>query len=117
MSDTPRKKDGWDKADIIGKWLIGLAVAALALFANQRLSQKQENVKMVEMALTILRSEPDTKQAPLREWAIAVIEKTSPVPFSDELKGSLRGSKLPNYRVDEAGNIRTTQSGERRITE
>ena len=46
-------------------------------------------VRLVELAISILREEPKQPLLPLREWAIGVIDKNSDVPLTEDAKKAL----------------------------
>lgn len=72
--------------------LIGAAVTPLVnYFTNER----QMDVKMVEIGIGILRAEPKEDVAPMREWAIDVIETSSRRKFTRIQRAALLKQALP----------------------
>lgn len=91
-------------------------VAIVGSNVQESLSNKEVNKSYVLMALEILKSPPAQGDKNLREWAVAILDKNSPVPFAPKLKeqlagsikeGALQGVKLaPASEADMAGIIR-----------
>src|SRR5215471_15426586 len=71
-NDSSKKKDQWEKADVVGKWLIPVTVALATVFFNSGQKAREAKEKSFEVAISILQAPKtdDTKQ--LREWALSV---------------------------------------------
>jgi len=71
--------------EMVSKILIPIVLGVIGLALNSALKEKDVGVKMVELAVGILRVDPattDVRQATeLRDWAIRVIEHYSEVPL------------------------------------
>jgi hypothetical protein len=102
-----RKKDYWDKAQIIGTLLIPIVIAIFGLFLNNTIKEKEIKLQYIEMALGILREEPNQDSIGLRLWAIDVAQKYSIVGFSEEALEELKKSALPYRKIlkDSEGKI------------
>jgi hypothetical protein len=75
--------------------LVGtIAVAVFGYFATRR----QADAHMVQIAVSILASEPAPHIKPAREWAIALIDEYSDVDLTEAQKATLL-----NYRLEIAG--------------
>ncbi len=57
--------------------------------------QGDVDVKMIELSVGILRSEPTPETAPLREWAIDVIDKRAKFSFNPAQRAALLHQQLP----------------------
>ena len=97
--ENSREKDSWDKLKIGGFVAIPIVIAIIGLFANSSLKSKDIEVRMIELAVGILKEDPkaeDSSETPLmREWAIKVINEYSTVTISTEAKKELEENPLP----------------------
>lgn len=92
MSAQP--KDVWDKVQAFAALTASIFIPIAALVVGNAVSTSQKNsenrVKYVEVAVSILRTEPTESTRSLREWAVEVLAAQSPVVLSaaarDELK-------------------------------
>lgn len=92
------KKDGWDKAEVLSKFVVPVVVAVTALLFNGQVSERQQSAQMAEIAVGILSEEPDAngQDDPLRDWAIAILEQPGKtVPLSSAAAAQLRQFGLP----------------------
>ena len=72
---------------------LGAFVSAFYTYTNRN---RELDIKIVEIGISILRADPNEKQTQgAREWAIQVIEKFSGQVFSLEAK-----SELLQYKLD-----------------
>ena len=73
---------------IISAIAIPLLIAFFGWIVQSKISSESVKKDYVQMAVNILTStaEPDRE---LREWAVAVLDKNAPVPFSTELRARL----------------------------
>jgi hypothetical protein len=72
--------------------------ATLSPVINYFVNERQMDVKMVEIGISILRAPPKEDIALIRSWAIDVIEKSSGRRFTDAQRGALLKQELPwNY--------------------
>lgn len=62
---------------------------------NYLAHQGDLDAKMIELSVGILRSEPTTGTAPLREWAIDVIDKRARFSFNATQRAVLLNQQLP----------------------
>lgn len=111
------KKDWWDKGEILLKAAIPLMAAFLLYYYDSRVRDREVNVKYVEVAIGILKAPPDQQTAHLRDWAIAVVDKHSGLPFTQEQLAELRARRLPGVLTDESGRVLTNERGEPLTTE
>lgn len=95
-NDMTAPKDKWDKADILVKAVVPIAVGALLLVWNSQRTTAQTATAMVEIAVGILSSEVSPDDIPLRQWAISVLQNPSdPPPLSLEASDRLQLVPLP----------------------
>lgn len=82
--------ESWKQiAQIISALAIPLVLALIGFYVQRSLAESGLKKDYVQMALSVL-SEPPTKQnEQLRKWAIAVLDKNSPVTIPIELKSQL----------------------------
>jgi hypothetical protein len=95
---SPAKKDLWDKlpavAAVIASILVPLTVAFVGNAHSSAMKASENRVKYVELAVSILRVEPNADNTPLRGWAADVLNNESPIPLSPEALKSLKETKL-----------------------
>lgn len=97
-SSIPDKsKDGWDKAHIIAIILIPVLVGLFGYFINASVKDKEISLKYVEIAIGILKGDPDKETPALREWAISVINSNSPVKLDTKVREELKRKPLHTY--------------------
>lgn len=86
------KQRMFTRAEIIAA-LIGAAATLLITFSGSLLGywgqSRAMEVKMVEIAVGILRAEPEANIRPAREWAVDVISEYSEVPMSKAAREAL----------------------------
>lgn len=132
--EAEKAKDRWDKWHIIANSVAILLVPALVGFfgyqINAAIKDKEISQKYVEVAIGILRGDPDKESLALREWAINIINANSPVKLDPKVREELKRKPLrpvrlaqplkPNssasstptkYLIDEKGNILTDEKG------
>jgi hypothetical protein len=74
----------------------GVALGALITGAFNYLSHQNDlDAKMIELSVGILRSDPTAETAPLREWAIDVIDKRAKFSFNAAQRAALLKKQLP----------------------
>jgi hypothetical protein len=107
MNEKDAKKDWWDKAQIIGTLLIPIVIVISGFLINNTIKEKEIKLQYIEMALGILREEPNQDSIGLRLWAIDVAQKYSIVGLSEEALEELKKSALPYRKIlrDSEGNI------------
>jgi len=112
-------KDYWDKADIIAKILIaGLALIASVYVSfygfdiNSKIKERDDkhqeqlnkqqtrhkeldlSQKYIEIAVNILNNKPEKENTPLRDWAIDIIKKYTPIPLTPDIIRALKTRPL-----------------------
>ena len=97
--ETGIKKDFWDKLKIGGFVAIPIVVLIIGSFANSSLKKKDIEVRMIELAVGILKEDPKAKDnpetPPMRKWAIDIINEYSKVKLSDEVRKELEENPFP----------------------
>ena len=92
-------------ASILGLIAIPVVLLIISTQVTKRQKESEVSAQYVKLAIDILRQPPwaklqvnDRIESLLNEWAEAVVNKLSPVPFSEELSQSLRAgeSKFPD---------------------
>jgi hypothetical protein len=89
-------------ADHTSGWLLA-AVGLLSALGgavingafNNYAHQSDLDAKMIELSVGILRTPPTPETAPLREWAIDVINKRANFSFNQEQRAALLKKELP----------------------
>lgn len=100
-----RTRDRWEKADVLGKWIIPVAVAlATVLFeSGQRISEAKQ--KTLEVAINILQAPKTDDNENLRAWALGVLSNatgTASAALSAPAEKELRdGAPLPSPHQSE----------------
>lgn len=88
--DLAEDKDMWDKAEIVGKVSLPVAVAVATLWLNGQVSQRQQSTEITKVAIGVLSEELGDDQRgidPLREWAVARLSEN--YQFSDAARDVL----------------------------
>jgi hypothetical protein len=74
----------------------GVVLGAIVSGGFNYLSHQGDlDAKMIELGVAILRAEPTPETAPLREWAIDVIDKKAKFSFNEEQRSALLKKQLP----------------------
>lgn len=89
------KKDNWDKAKIIAEILAILIVIGYGHIINNSITKHESDLKLVQVAIDILRTEPNDNTIILREWAIEIVDNFSGIPLSPGVKAELLKKQLP----------------------
>ena len=88
----------WHKAqiiaNIIGAIAIPVVIAIFTIVYSNSLKKREIGVHYFELAVGILREEPKPKTQALRKWAVALLEKHSDVPLSEDAKRVLMEEKI-----------------------
>jgi hypothetical protein len=96
-----KKKDGWDKAEILAKILgavlLPVITICIAYMLNASIQERSARVRMIELAVEILKSDPqaNVKANYMRGWALEVLQKNSEVPLPKEAITALMELPLP----------------------
>lgn len=85
-ADSHRPKDFWDVLSSLGTPIVALVVGVGAFSVNQSLKDRDVRVRMVELAIEILKSDrtETTANPQLREWAADLVNRYSGVPLRTE---------------------------------
>ena len=98
------RKDWWDKFDVVGKTfgllLIPVILAIAGNVVNQSIKSKEVNLRLVEMAVDILKTQPNATNYALREWAVTVVDGDSGFKLSSAAHQELLSSPLKNSDID-----------------
>ena len=99
ISDKP--KDRWDKWHIIANSIAILLVPALVGYfgyqINAAVKDKEISQNYVELAIGILKGDPDKESPALREWAISIVNSNSPVKLDPKVREELKRKPLHTY--------------------
>jgi len=96
-----KPKDKWDKAEILAKILravlLPVITICVAYMLNASIQDRSARVRMVELAVEILKADPkpDTNASYMRGWAIEVLQRNSEVPLPKEALRTLMELPLP----------------------
>ena len=107
-----RPKDSWDKAEILAKILgavlLPVVTICIAYMLNASIQDRSARVRMVELAVEILKSDPkpETNTSYMRGWAIEVLQKNSEVPLPKEALRTLMELPLPNTPKPQPSGLR-----------
>jgi hypothetical protein len=113
VADGKERKNLWDKADVLSKWLIPVVVAVGTVGVTMQTSDRQARMKTFEVAAGILQAEGASKKTPgLYKWAVEVFKETTGTadadltqPALDELNG---GVQIPTPRVSVQSSTEST---------
>jgi hypothetical protein len=96
-----KPKDSWDKAEILAKILgavlLPVITICIAYLLNASIQDRSARVRMIELAVEILKSDPKaaTNANYMRGWAVEVLQKNSEVPLTKETRDALMELPLP----------------------
>ena len=96
-----KPKDQWDKAEILAKILgavlLPVITICIAYMLNASIQERSSRVRMIELAVEILKSDPKatTNANYMRGWAVEVLQKNSEVPLPKEASDALMELPLP----------------------
>ncbi|MBL7186683.1 MAG: hypothetical protein ISS70_10195 [Phycisphaerae bacterium] len=112
-----KEKDWLDKLKIFFEIVAIVFAIKYGQIISTALKERELNIKMTEVAIGILTTEPskESDSDPLREWAIEILDKYSNefgVPISAEVRENLMAQSLKiSYLLAEDGS-RITFNGE-----
>jgi hypothetical protein len=98
MAEGSGNRGAWN---VVLGVLLGTIVTALLPYWNRN---RELDIKLVEIAIGVLRAEPNTDVAGARGWAIRVINEKSGIPFSQTEQKELIDHPLPFTPTDVFGN-------------
>ncbi len=113
------KKDCWDKWKIVLTILTPIAIIFSGYFIKVTL-QKNEiavrnveiSVKFIEIATDILSDKPTEDNIELRNWAIQILKKYSPIEITPEVEKQLKETSIiKHFLTDREGNFITDHEG------
>jgi hypothetical protein len=115
QSESTKKKDVWEKADVVGKSLIPITVALATIWFNSALKEREARQKTLEVAIGILQAPNSDETKQLREWALGVF-RVETGAASAELPGEAvkelqQGTQLPSIsqlRLPSTGQVRVS---------
>lgn len=88
----------WEKLKVVSlvtaSLMVPLVVAYLGNAVSKDQKDKEIGVRYVELAVGILRTEPNPQTEALREWAVAVVDHYSQLPLSKAAREELKFQKL-----------------------
>lgn len=140
MSGDPKAKDWWDKSHLVANSVAILLVPILVGYfgseINSAIKDKEIGQRYVELAIGILKGDPDKESPALREWAINIVNANSPVHLNPKVREELKRKPLRPVKIiqpktargtgtnntarlitDEKGNVLTDENGNPLITE
>lgn len=98
--ESPKKKDIWDVADVIGKLLIPIAIAAATLWFDSSRKESEAKQKTLEVALEILKAPKSAETEQLRGWALKVFQEVTGNASAGLPPGAIQelqqGTQLPS---------------------
>ncbi|WP_124358346.1 hypothetical protein [Pseudomonas orientalis] len=80
-------------ASIFASIAVPLLVALFGWALQSKTSEDSVKKDYVQIAIKILNTDKEKADEDMRQWAIAVLDKNSPVPFSKDMKDSLQNGK------------------------
>ena len=117
------KKDCWDKlkifVSIISSFIIPFVIAGSGYYINATLQQNEIavrnveiGVKFIEIATDILSAKPTEDNIELRNWAIQIFKKYSPIEITPEIEQQMKENSIfKNYLTGDDGNFLTDDAG------
>ena len=80
-------------SSIISAVAIPLAIAVVGWWVQSSMKSEEIKIDYVQMAVGILKDQERKKDDDLRKWAVSVLDKNSPVPFSGALRERLESGE------------------------
>ena len=98
-----------DLATIASAVAIPVVLATVGYFVQQSVALQGVQKDYVGFAVSILKDDPKRQDPDLRKWAIAVMAKNSPVPFTEKMKFNWEMNpdwflKVPSSPASSAGS-------------
>ncbi|MTI77089.1 MAG: hypothetical protein COB05_05630 [Marinobacter sp.] len=81
-------------SSIIAAIAIPLVIAGVGWMLQANIAEQGLQKDYVAMAIKILTDEQNAEDDNLREWAVSVLDKTAPVPFTPELREQLQSGEV-----------------------
>jgi hypothetical protein len=95
---------------ILAAGVVSAIISSSVTFGATYFSSSRENdAKMVEMALGILRAVPSENVIAARSWAIRVIDAHSGTPFTSDEKNALLKNAIPYVPSMDFSDPRSSQ--------
>ncbi|HFC6387751.1 TPA: hypothetical protein ACFNMI_000815 [Neisseria bacilliformis] len=93
-----------------------IVIAIVGWWIQSSISQDGLKKDYVQIAINILNSPESNKNVELRQWAVNIIDKNSPIPFSQASKekliqGGLLFVKFPEELVEECPDLPELKGG------
>jgi hypothetical protein len=121
-----KKRDRWDKADVVGKWLIPVAVVLATFWFDYTLKEREArqrtfeveraaNQKTFEVAIGVLQAPKSDETQFLRGWALEEFRKVTGIANANLPSGAIeeiqKGAQLPG-----TSQLRLPTPGELRVS-
>jgi hypothetical protein len=95
---STKSKDVWDKLQVTAILAASVLIPFAALIVGNLVSTSQKDsenrVKYVEIAVSILRTDPTESTQALREWAVEILAAQSPVTLSAAVREELKKQQV-----------------------
>ncbi len=87
-------------SDIAATIVIPLVIFLIGNRISRNLREKEIRARYIELAVDVLKEIPEKHQAPLRGWAIDIINHYSDIPLPDQARATLISERpLTNERL------------------
>jgi hypothetical protein len=105
-----KKKDAWDKLQVIASLSIPIVVAVVGGIVNATLKKSDMRAEYVRLAAEILKTS-DTTQASngIRRWAFAVLKEGSPVPIPPEVETAVLRLYIERPQYSSGGSLEDSE--------
>lgn len=101
MSTRTERLEFWKQiAQIVSALAVPVVLALIGYYVQRSLADAGLKKDYVQMAIGVLSNQPNKENEQLRQWAISVLDKNSPVPIPFSLKAQLATSKSFNFFTD-----------------
>src|ERR1700682_2654185 len=99
MNDgLPSKKGFWERLEIIARIASSIAIpvvlATVGWFVQRSLAESNSRQEYVKVAVSILNGSIDSKEAPLRDWAVQVLNRYSAVKLDSRTQQALTAGQI-----------------------
>jgi hypothetical protein len=91
-NETLEKLKLW--VQIVSTIAVPVVVFIVGHQVQQTIADQELGKSYVQMAIDVLKASPTPETVELRQWAVATVDKHSPIPLSKELREQLRKGKV-----------------------
>lgn len=96
------QKDWWDKALIVSQICVPFIIAGFGWWIQNTIQQKDNNIRLGELAAQILVQKPAKENIPIRQWAVDILKNNLNIKIDEGSRNLLIYNR--RYIVDRDDN-------------